>query len=78
MVPLVSLQLSHLRLDFSPVEERVASLHHQVVGESPNFVTVYGPSGSRMYQAFLPLPSLVDTLLGISSFSWGTLIPKKL
>jgi len=74
---LVSPQLSRLVLEFTPVDERVASLHLQVEGRTLTVVSAYGPNGSTEYQAFLAsLGRVLETPLpGIPSFYWETSTP---
>ena len=50
---LTSPRLSATVLEFTPVDERVASLHLRAGGKTLTVVSAYAPNGSSEYAAFL-------------------------
>ncbi|TWW81632.1 hypothetical protein D4764_01G0014470 [Takifugu flavidus] len=67
---LVAPQLSACILEFTTVDERVASLHLRVGGRILTVVCAYGPNSSSAYPPFL---ESLEGVLG-SAPSWGSLV----
>ncbi len=72
---LICPQLSRHVLEFSPVNERVASLRLRVGDRTLTVVSAYGPNSSAEYPAFLESLGGVVLRLGTPLFSWGTSMP---